>query len=147
MTTAADHPADGEVSSSARTALRVLTTAMLEDLDALADRLTLMVLRAEPSYAELGVSAPDALRENLRANLERGVQSLGGFIPDGVDPNDTSRDTGRKRAREGVPLEAVLHAYRLGGQVIWEGLLSTSRDRFRGRYDRELLDASGGAGG
>ncbi len=143
MTTAADHPADGEVSSSARTALRVLTTAMLEDLDALADRLTLMVLRAEPSYAELGVSAPDALRENLRANLERGVQLLGGFIPDGVDPNDTSRDTGRKRAREGVPLEAVLHAYRLGGQVIWEGLLSTSRDRFRGRYDRELLDASG----
>lgn len=143
MTTAAGHPTNDEVSSSARTALRVLTTAMLEDLDALADRLTLMVLRAEPSYAELGVSAPDDLRENLKANLERGVQALGGFVPDGVDPNDTSRETGRKRAREGIPLEAVLRAYRLGGQVIWEGLLSTSRDRFRGRYDRELLDASG----
>lgn len=143
MTTAAGHLADGEVSSAARTALRVLTTAMLEDLDALADRLTLMVLRAEPGYAELGVSAPDALRENLRANLERGIQTLGGFVPCGVDPNDTSRETGRKRAREGVPLEAVLHAYRLGGQVIWEGLLSTSREVFRGRYDRELLDASG----
>ena len=65
MTTAAGHPAEGEVSSPARTALRVLATAMLEDLDALADRLTLMVMRAEPCYAELGVSAPDALRENL----------------------------------------------------------------------------------
>jgi hypothetical protein len=143
MTTAAGHPAEGEVSSPARTALRVLATAMLEDLDALADRLTLLVMRAEPGYAELGVSAPDALRENLRGNLERGIQSLGKLVPPGVDPNDTSRETGRKRAREGVPLEAVLHAYRLGGQVIWEGLLSTSRDRFRGRYDRELLAVSG----
>ncbi|WP_197319089.1 CdaR family transcriptional regulator [Saccharomonospora sp. NB11] len=143
MTTAARQPADNEVSTAARTALRVLTTVLMDDLDALADRLTLMVLRTEPSYAELSVSSPDALRENLKANIERGVQTLGGFIPEGVDPNDTSRETGRKRAREGVPLEAVLHAYRLGGQVIWEGLLSTSRERFRGRYDRELLDASG----
>ncbi len=51
MTTAAGHPAEGEVSSPARTALRVLATAMLEDLDALADRLTLLVMRAEPGYA------------------------------------------------------------------------------------------------
>ena len=96
-------------------------------------------VRNEPDAEDF----PDALRENLRGNLERGMQSLGKLVPPGVDPNDTSRETGRKRAREGVPLEAVLHAYRLGGQVIWEGLLSTSRDRFRGRYDRELLAVSG----
>ncbi|WP_024874438.1 PucR family transcriptional regulator [Saccharomonospora piscinae] len=143
MTTAAGDPAGGEVSSPARAALRLLSLALMEELDTLADRLTLLVLRAEPSYAELGVSAPDALRENLRANLQRGIQSLGGLVPAGVDPQDTSRETGRLRAREGVPLEAVLRAYRLGGQVIWEALLSASRERFRGRYDRELLATAG----
>ncbi len=102
-----------------------------------------MVLQREPAYARLGISAPDELRDNLRGNIERGIQSLGGAVPEGADPQDTSRLTGRLRAREGVPLEAVLRAYRLGGRVIWEGLLATSRERFSGRYDHELLDAAG----
>ncbi|WP_298181683.1 PucR family transcriptional regulator [Saccharomonospora sp.] len=142
-TAAAGHSTKGEVSSPARAALRLLSTALLKELDVLADRLTLMVLRAEPAYAELGAAAPDALRENLKSNIQRGLQTLGGLVPKGVNPQDTSRETGRLRAREGVPLEAVLRAYRLGGQVIWEGLLSASRERFQGRYDRELLAAAG----
>jgi hypothetical protein len=124
-------------------ALRMLSRILLDDLDRLADRLTIMVLQREPSYAQLGVAAPDELRKSLRSNIERGIQTLGGTVPDGTDPRDTSRDTGRLRARQGVPLEAVLRAYRLGGRVIWEGLLATSRERFAGRYDRGLLDAAG----
>ncbi|MEY7970397.1 PucR family transcriptional regulator [Saccharomonospora xinjiangensis] len=141
--TRAGHIDEGEVSSTSRAALRVLATALLDDLDVLTDRLVLMVSRAQPGYARLGASAPDALRENLAANLERGIQSLGGFVPEGASPDDTSRETGRKRAREGIPLEAVLHAYRLGAQVIWEGLLAASRERFGGRFDHDLLTASG----
>src|SRR5690606_25337229 len=55
---------------------------------------------------------------------------------------DTSCETGRKRARDGVPLEVVLRAYRLGGRVLWEALLEVSRRRFDGRYDDALLDAA-----
>lgn len=132
-----------DLSAAAKAALRVLCRALLENVDGLADRLTLMVLQREPAYAPLGGSASDEFRDNLRANLERGLQSLGGTLPAGADPRDTSRATGRIRARQGVPLEAVLRAYRLGGRVIWEGLLATSRERFDGRYDHALLDAAG----
>jgi hypothetical protein len=114
----------------------------LGELDSLADRLTLVVLQREPSYAQLGVAAPEELRSNLRDNLERGIQSLGAAVPEGADPQDTSRETGRIRVRQGVPLEAVLRAYRLGGRVIWEALLTASRGRFGGKYDHELLEGA-----
>lgn len=126
----------------AKDALHTLSEILLHHVESLADRLTLVVLQREPAYAQLGMSAPDELRENLRGNLERGIQSLGGGVPHGEDPQDTSRETGRVRARQGVPLEAVLRAYRLGGRVIWEALLDTSRERFGGRYDHALLDAA-----
>src|SRR6185312_11313738 len=124
----------------AHEALLVLGAALLEDVDALADRLTVMALQREPVYSEMDMV--DDLRAACRINLERGVQVLADRVPDGVEPEDTSRQTGRRRARQGVPLEAVLRAYRLGGRVMWEALLETSRGRFAGAYDEPLLDAA-----
>jgi hypothetical protein len=121
-------------------ALRVLGTALLEDVDGLADRLTVLVLQREPLYAERDMI--EELRAACRANLERGVQVVADQVPDGVDPEDTSCDTGRRRARAGVPLEVVLRAYRLGGRVLWEALLEVSRRRFTGAHDEALLDAA-----
>jgi hypothetical protein len=118
----------------------VLGAALLDDLDALADRLTVMVLQREPVYAELDLV--EEMRAACRINLERGVQVLADRVPAGVEPEDTSRQTGRRRARQGVPLESVLRAYRLGGRVMWEALLQTSRVRFAGAYDEPLLDAA-----
>jgi hypothetical protein len=121
-------------------ALLVLGAALLEDVDAMADRLTVMVLQREPVYAEMDMV--EELRAACRANMERGMQVVADRIPDGVEPEDTSRQTGRRRARQGVPLESVLRAYRLGGRLMWEVLLETSRVRFAGSYDEPLLDAA-----
>jgi PucR-like helix-turn-helix protein/diguanylate cyclase with GGDEF domain len=121
-------------------ALRVLGAALLDELDGLADRLTVMVLQREPVYAEREMV--EELRTACRANLQRGVQVIADQVPPGVNPEDTSRQTGRRRAREGVPLEVVLRAYRLGGRVLWEALLDASRRRFAGRYDEALPDAA-----
>jgi hypothetical protein len=121
-------------------ALRVLGAALLDELDGLADRLTVMVLQREPVYAERDMV--EELRAACRANMQRGVQVIADQIPGGVDPEDTSRQTGGRRAREGVPLEVVLRAYRLGGRVLWEALLAASRGRFAGGYDEALLDAA-----
>ncbi|GAA0898149.1 helix-turn-helix domain-containing protein [Pseudonocardia zijingensis] len=122
-------------------ALRVLGTALLDDVEGLADRLTVLVLQREPLYAERDML--EELRTASRANLQRGIQVIADQVPAGVDPEDTSRDTGRRRARAGVPLEVVLRAYRLGGRVLWEALLEASRRRFDGGYDEALLDAAG----
>jgi hypothetical protein len=121
-------------------ALRALGGALLDEIDVLADRLTVMVLQREPVYAERDLV--EELRGACAANLERGVQVIAEQVPGGVDPEDTSRQTGRRRARQGVPLEVVLRAYRLGGRVMWEALLSASRRRFDGAYDTALLDAA-----
>jgi hypothetical protein len=124
----------------AHEALLVLGGALLEDIDALADRLTVMALQREPVYAELDLV--DELRAACRLNLERGMQVLAEKVPEGVEAEDTSRRTGRRRARQGVPLESVLRAYRLGGRLTWEALLEASRLRFAGAYDEALLDAA-----
>lgn len=130
-------------SKPAAQVLRVLSRVLLTDLDRLAGRLVMMVLKREPSYAALGWPSYDDLHRNLRDNIERGFQSLAGEVPPDADPQDTCKRTGVLRARQGVPLEAVLRAYRLGGQVIWEALRAASRDQFDGCYDAELLDAAG----
>jgi hypothetical protein len=124
----------------AHEALLVLGGALLDDIEALADRLTVMALQREPVYAELDLV--DELRTACRLNLERGMQVLADRVPGGVEPEDTSRQTGRRRARQGVPLESVLRAYRLGGRLMWEALLEASRGRFAGAYDEPLLDAA-----
>lgn len=121
-------------------ALRELGDVLLGEIDVLADRLTVMVLQREPVYAERDLV--DELRAACRANLQRGVQVIAEQVPEEVDPEDTSRRTGRLRARQGVPLEVVLRAYRLGGRVLWEALLDTSRRRFGGAHDAALLDAA-----
>jgi PucR-like helix-turn-helix protein/diguanylate cyclase with GGDEF domain len=121
-------------------ALLVLGAALLEDIESLADRLTVMALQREPVYAELDLV--EELRAACRINLERGMQVLADRVPPGVEAEDTSRRTGRRRARQGVPLESVLRAYRLGGRLMWEALLEASRVRFAGAYDEPLLDAA-----
>lgn len=61
--------------------------------------------------------------ENLRSllrNLESG---------DAIDPDELQRfrESGARRVHQGVALEAVLHAYRLWGQVVWQAFLNTAR--------------------
>ncbi|SFO38758.1 PucR C-terminal helix-turn-helix domain-containing protein [Pseudonocardia ammonioxydans] len=128
------------LAAPAEAALRALGGVLLDEVDGLTDRLTLQVLRCEPCYVELDLL--DELREACRANLQRGVEVLADQVPDGIDPGDSTRATGRRRARQGVPLEVVLRAYRLGGRLLWEALLETSRRRFDSAYDLALLDAA-----
>lgn len=114
---------------------------LLEEVDGLADRCTVATVAREPIYSELDLV--QELRSTSRVNLEVAVQVIAAQVPEGVDPAESSRQTGRLRARQGVPLEAVLRAYRIGGRLIWESLLELSRGRFGGAYDEPLLDAAG----
>src|SRR3712207_889810 len=64
-------------------------------------------------------------------------------LPDGANsPTRGAREVGRRRAEQGIPLEAVLRAYRLGGQVTWEALLEVSR-RSSSPHDTLLLEVAG----
>ena len=125
------------------TSLAELAPLMLDRLDAMTDRMLDVLLRTEPAYRELVTHREEDLRASTRTNLERGVRTLIGLAaPNGRGPLFDARELGRRRAAQGIPLESVLRAYRLGGQVTWEALLEVSRTGSRDT-DTLLLEVAG----
>jgi len=122
--------------------LAELAPLLLDQVDAMTDRMLEVLLRTEPAYGELLAHGEEEMRAGTRANLERGMLLLIGAVSGNARTSlRDARDVGRRRALQGVPLEAVLRAYRLGGQVTWEALLEVSRRS--GRDDTLLLEVAG----
>jgi hypothetical protein len=108
-----------------------LAHALLDDLEPLTARLVDAILAEDPSYS--GPPVED-LRASCRSNLEHVLRTVIGD-DDPVTALAAPRATGDRRARQGVPLESVLHAYRLGFRCIWESMV----ERARGRDGLEAL--------
>ena len=123
--------------------LAELAPLLLDQLDGMTDRMIDVLVRTEPAYRELLAHGEDELRTSTRTNLERGLHSLLGAVAGSMRTSlRDARDVGRRRAARGVPLEAVLRAYRLGGQVTWEALLDVSR-RSNRQHDTLLIEVAG----
>ncbi|MCG8969323.1 MULTISPECIES: helix-turn-helix domain-containing protein [Streptomyces] len=112
-------------------ALRVLHRAargLLDDLPGLTDRLVALLREQEPAYRAALAKDPTATWQEAHRSLRHSVTSL-------LDPRGT-RDAARRcswrigttRAEQGLPLDALLHAFRLGGSLVWQRLVEeTSR--------------------
>ncbi|MGA5515676.1 PucR family transcriptional regulator [Streptomyces pseudogriseolus] len=112
-------------------ALRVLHRAarvLLDDLPQLTDRLVAVLEEQEPAYRTAGEGDAAATWQEVHRSLRHSISSL-------LDPRG-ARDGARRcswkigatRAEQGLPLDAVLHAFRLGGSLVWQGLVDeTSR--------------------
>jgi hypothetical protein len=87
--------------------------------DALADRLC----REIDAYRDGTVVTKDQVRASCVANLTFVFDSLSGR-PDDVSP---AEHTGIARALAGVPLPAVMTAYRIGFRFMWEETLAAAR--------------------
>ena len=123
--------------------LAELAPLLLDQVDAMTDRMVEVLLRTEPAYRDLMAHGEEEMRRTTRANLERGMRMLiGAASGAGSTSRRDARDVGRRRAAQGIPLEAVLRAYRLGGQVTWEALLFVSRNEKR-EHDTLLLEVAG----
>lgn len=112
-------------------ALRVLhraARALLDDLPDLTDRLVVLLEEQEPAYRASVTKDPAATWQEAHRSLRHSVASL-------LDPRG-ARDAARRcswrigaaRAEQGLPLDALLHAFRLGGSLVWQRLVEeTSR--------------------
>jgi hypothetical protein len=112
-------------------ALRVLHRAarlLLEDLPGLTDRLVALLREQEPAYRTALTRDPTVTWQEVHRSLRHSVTSL-------LDPRG-ARDAARRcswrigttRAEQGLPLDALLHAFRLGGSLVWQRLVEeTSR--------------------
>ncbi|MFI6298961.1 PucR family transcriptional regulator [Nonomuraea sp. NPDC050790] len=98
-----------------------LAAELLEDVDQLADRMFAAILAEDETYAAMPEERRDEVREYNRRNLVELLRDLAGQrVVEAV----VSRETARRRAGQGVPLGAVLHAYRIGFRVVWESLVA-----------------------
>src|SRR5438309_3664902 len=123
--------------------LTELAPLLVAELDAMTDRMIEVLYRTEPAYRVLFEQSAGELRSSTRDGLDRGLRMLiGAMSGTRTDFLCVAREVGRRRAAQGLPLEAVLRAYRLGGQVTWEGLLAASRHGNR-EHDALLLEVAG----
>nr|AAD09317.1 orf4 [Streptomyces coelicolor A3(2)] len=111
-------------------ALRVLhraARALLDDLPDLTDRLMALLREQEPAYRAALTKDPTATWQEATAPCGTACSLL--------DPRG-ARDAARRcswrigaaRAEQGLPLDALLHAFRLGGSLVWQRLVEeTSR--------------------
>ena len=107
-------------------ALRVLHRAarvLLDDLPDLTDRLLAVLREQEPAYRTALENDHAATWQEVYRSLRHSVTSL-------LDPRGTREaahrctwQIGVARAEQGVPLDALLHAFRLGGSLVWQRLV------------------------
>ncbi|KOT40797.1 PucR family transcriptional regulator [Streptomyces caelestis] len=112
-------------------ALRVLHRAarvLLDDLPQLTDGLVAALQEREPAYRAAVEDDATETWQEVHRSLRHSISSL-------LDPRG-ARDAARRcswkigatRAEQGLPLDALLHAFRLGGSLVWQGLVDeTSR--------------------
>jgi hypothetical protein len=84
---------------------------------------------AVPIYRRADIVTTEQLRQASLANIEVIFTELGGAP---ATSSTQSYDNGRARARAGVPLTAVMAAYRVAAAFQWEKLAQTARDSCAG---------------
>jgi hypothetical protein len=101
---------------------------LLDDLPDLTDRLLVALREQETAYRAALERDLTGIRQEAHRSLRHSVASL-------LDPRGT-REAARRctwrigavRAEQGLPLDALLHAFRLGGSLVWQALVDeTSR--------------------
>ncbi|WP_459961595.1 PucR family transcriptional regulator [Nocardia sp. IFM 10818] len=101
---------------------RRLADARRADIPVLTKRLLSAIFTDNPEWTDY-TSVPRAqLRDGCRQYLTRILELLGGADGD-PEHDDVAAAIGKQRAEQGVPLEAMLRTFRLGGGIVWEALL------------------------
>ena len=123
----------------ARVAAAWLT--LLDEADAIADSISLTLLEKD---AEVYERAGPEFRVDVRGEHPRAhpARHRGDGRPRGRQPHDRQlwRETGRRRARQGIAMELVLNAYTLGTRFLWEALVA---QREHGKVDDQVLLVAG----
>lgn len=87
-----------------------------------------------PSYGAASEKLLEDFREGAKASVFAGLAILRGSVSTESLSNPLA-DIGRRRARQGLPLQDVLLAFQIGARTIWETLLDEVPDDAAERAD------------
>ncbi|WP_170970239.1 PucR family transcriptional regulator [Nocardioides jishulii] len=109
-------------------ALRSAWSLLLDQSDSIADTITLSLFeRDHDLWERIGPEFRADVRTSTRQHIRRGLRILSGQGQEEGEGAGNAvelwRETGRRRARQDVPLELVLNAYMLGARILWEALV------------------------
>ena len=101
-----------------------VASRVLEDLDPIADRMVASYCAQVPEYAAM---PEELLRSEVRPVSRKVVEAFFTSLMAGEDP-DAERlaelhSSGRRRLDMGVPLEPMLHVYRIAGRTVWDAIV------------------------
>ncbi|WP_244904957.1 PucR family transcriptional regulator [Streptomyces prasinopilosus] len=94
----------------------------------LGERMALRIRSQVDAYKDDSLTPFDSLRHSCTANAALVLNHLRSADAPGPDPSP-SRETGRVRAEQGMPLADTLHAYRIGFAFLWSEILAEARTR------------------
>lgn len=116
--------------------------SLTDRADAIADDISLRLFEKDREwYAKAGPEMHSDVRASTREHIRRGILTMAGRTEPGKKATDVWRETGRRRARQGMPMELVLNAYSLGTRVLWEALLEQGAQSRLDVDDHVLLQA------
>jgi hypothetical protein len=123
----------------ARVAAAWLT--LLGEADEIADSISLTLLEKDAEvYERAGPEFSADVRGSTREHIRRGIEAMAGLEGATHVTAQLWRETGRRRAQQGIAMELVLNAYTLGTRFLWEALLAQGE---RGRVDDQVLLVAG----
>ncbi|OXM60777.1 PucR family transcriptional regulator [Amycolatopsis vastitatis] len=107
-----------------------MAAVVLTELSSFADRLEERAAAEEKTFYTRGDRvAPADMRQSFIDNARSVLVLLTDGFGTRTDWIAAPLATGRRRAEQGVPLEAVLHLFRVGTELLWETLLAAARRR------------------
>jgi hypothetical protein len=99
-----------------------LAVRLQRRLPQLTTRVVDQIMRVEPAYHEVTDLSADELAASVQGSLSQFIRKL-------VDPGAETfgylnflTEVGKRRVEQGLPLESLLRAFRIGARTIWEGL-------------------------
>jgi hypothetical protein len=99
------------------------------DVDELARRMVAVFQSAIPAYARLPESLlRGEIEEMARRNIGLFLRSMADDRPPSERELEPFCVSARERAAEGLPIEDLLRAYRLGGRLTWEALITAATE-------------------
>ena len=118
-------PFSGEVTPALDAQVAEAWMSVLGQADAIADDICLSLMAKDAEvYERTGPEFQVDVRSSTRDHIRRGIEAMAGVADATHGTAELWRQTGRRRARQRIPMEMVLNAYTLGTRLLWEALLA-----------------------